>query len=246
MTVYGKEFAAIYNVRWAFYTQRLWPFLQRQVRRHCGGARTWLDLCCGTGNLLKQVCKAGFEATGLDRSPHQLRVARGNATKAKLVRGDVRSLRLPGQFDIITSMMDSLNYVTSPADLLRVFRGVRRSLSDDGLFIFDVNTYDGLKRHWNSQSSASNEPGSVMIFETAFETRSGIGTLDVTGFARHGRRWVHFRERHIERGYREAQIRSMLKQAGFTVLLRCDEFFRRRAVRPSRLIFVCRKKVRSN
>ena len=93
MTVYGKDFAAIYNESWAFYADKLWPALSKAVERHCPQGRTWLDLCCGCGSMLRYICQGGYQATGLDLSPHQLEFAAQNAPAARLIRGDVRSFR---------------------------------------------------------------------------------------------------------------------------------------------------------
>ena len=57
MTVYGKDFAAIYNDKWAMWGPRMWPFLAEKVEKRVPDAKTWLDLCCGAGSLLKLVCE---------------------------------------------------------------------------------------------------------------------------------------------------------------------------------------------
>ena len=66
--------------------------------------------------------EAGFEAVGLDASPHQFRHARRNAPATRLVKADVRPYRLPRRFDVITCMFDSLNDLTRRRDLERAFR----------------------------------------------------------------------------------------------------------------------------
>lgn len=241
MSTYGREFSAIYNYRWAFWGRKMWPFLSKYLRRNRLPAASWLDLCCGAGSLLKFVAGGRCRAIGLDISPSQLRHARRNAPEAKLIRGDVRDFELAERFDVITCLMDSLNYLTTKADLLKAFRNARAHLAEGGVFVFDMNTYDGLARHWSDRSSASNEPTSMMIFETAFDPRTAIGELTITGFRKDGRQWRRFRERHVERGYRPEEIQSLLARAGLEVVHCCDEQFRRRTTRPSRVICVCRK-----
>ena len=44
MSVYGEQFAAVYNRDWAFFAARMWPFLRDTVRRLRPDARWWLDL----------------------------------------------------------------------------------------------------------------------------------------------------------------------------------------------------------
>ncbi len=94
MSVYGKEFAAVYDETWPNFSARLWPFLYELVRKRVPDAHDWLDLCCGTGHLLEILVREGFSAVGLDVSPHQLKLARRRASATRLVEADVRSFRL--------------------------------------------------------------------------------------------------------------------------------------------------------
>ncbi len=58
--VYGKDFAKIYDAVWTSWGKKLWPFLFKVAKKTHPEARTWLDLCCGTGSLLEYVCQRGF------------------------------------------------------------------------------------------------------------------------------------------------------------------------------------------
>lgn len=69
MVIYGKEFAELYDENWACYGgAAIWPFLKTLLPADQEHARTWLDLCCGTGRLLGFVMEEGFSATGIDLS----------------------------------------------------------------------------------------------------------------------------------------------------------------------------------
>ncbi len=83
--MYGQDFAAMYNEGWAFWGRKMWPLLAAAVERDNPTARTWLDLCCGTGSLLQILGEQGYAATGVDRSPHQLAHVGGVQTVHVLV-----------------------------------------------------------------------------------------------------------------------------------------------------------------
>jgi len=245
MAIYGRDFAAIYNEAWAFWGSKMWPLLQRQVQRRwpaVGRDVTWLDLCCGAGSLLEYVCAAGHSAVGLDASAAQLRHARRNAPGARLVRGDVR------EFDVVTCLYDSLNYLTRKGDLLRVFRRVQRHLAPGGLFAFDVNTYEGLEDEWQSPGDQQNRaftlrhPGYLLVLETRFDARAELGTCLITGFLREGRRWRRFDERHVERGFHAAEVEAELERAGLTFRKRDGNTLGRARKRSPRLLYVCERK----
>ena len=240
MGIYGKDYAAVYNDRWGFFGLKMWPFLSKVVRRHQPRAETWLDLCCGTGSLLELVCENDFSATGVDASRHQLKHARQNAPCAKLVRADVREFSLPGKFDVITCMFDSLNYLTTKQDLTRAFRRARHHLQDDGLFIFDVNTFESLRSRWCSVSTI-REPDRMVIVDTAFDEKRALGRCLITGFAKEGHLWRRFEEEHVERGYIPQEIDDLLERVGFSFGKYDGDTLSRPRKRSGRLIYVCRR-----
>jgi len=235
---YGRDFAAVYDAMWGFWGPRMWPFLSRQVARRCRRARTWLDLCCGAGSLLKLACEHGFEAVGLDRSPHQLRHARRNAPQARLVRGDIRSFALPRKFDVITCLFDSLNYVTKRGEVARVFAGVRRHLADRGLFAFDVNTLEGHLRTWRGAWIRRGK-GCTILGESSCDERTHLACLRLTGFVRQGRLYRGFQEEHIQRGYTREEMDALLERAGFGFTRYNGNALNRRVAHAARLLYVC-------
>ena len=243
MAVYGKEFAAVYNAKWAFWGPKMWPFLKETVARSVPQARTWLDLCCGAGSLLKFVCKSGFAATGVDRSRYQIAHARRNAPCARLIVGDILHLSLRERFDVVTCMFDSLNYLTRKADLLRAFRRARRHVKPNGIFVFDMNTFEGLQDQW-CKTTARHERDLSLSIETSFDPTRALGRCVITGFVREGRLYRRFREEHVERGYRAGEIEDLLEKAGFSFRKRDGNRFGRPRKRSGRLLYVCRRQQR--
>jgi SAM-dependent methyltransferase len=238
-TLYGRDFASAYNEKWAFWGARMWPFLSRAVTRNNPRAKTWLDLCCGTGSLLRIVSENGFIAAGIDVSKHQITHARRNAPNAKLMVRDIRELSLGRKFDVITCMFDSLNYLTRKNDLLKVFCKVKSCLSEGGLFAFDMNTFEGLQDIW-CRTSVTHEPNLTLVTETSFNPGNAMGRCLITGFVRKGRRYRRFQEEHIERGYTRHEINCLLAKAGFSFRTYDGLSFGSPRKRSARLLYVCR------
>ncbi len=238
MDIYGRDFAAIYNAAWAFWGPKMWPFLSAQVARRCPHAHTWLDLCCGTGSLLKLACEHGFEAVGVDRSPHQLRHARKNAPEARLLRADIRSFALARRFDVITCLFDSLNYVTKPGEVGRVLRNVRRHLAPGGLFAFDVNTQEGHRRAWRGAWIRRGKL-CTLIGESSCDERTHLAYLRLTGFVKEGRLFRRFEEQHVQCGYEMDEMDTLLRRSGFAFRRYNGNTLTRRLVQAGRLLYVC-------
>ncbi len=107
-----------------------------------------LDLCCGTGQLAAELAARGYSVIGLDGSRRMLGHARDNAPGVRLVQGDVRRFGLRSCCDAVVCMFDSLNHVLTIDELGAVFRSVHDCLLPGGLFLFDLNTETGYRRHW--------------------------------------------------------------------------------------------------
>jgi SAM-dependent methyltransferase len=238
MGIYGRDFAEAYNDQWAFFGPRNWPSVRSLVSTHSPDARTWLDLCCGAGSLLKLVCADGFSATGLDLSPYQLRYARKNAPAARLARADVRDFALGQEFDVITCLFDSLNYLMTKRDLGRAFQNARRHLAAGGVFIFDMNTFEGLEDRWCTTGAIHWRQGTV-IMESSFDAERAVGRCLITGFIKRGRSFHRFQEEHIQRGWRVGEIDDLLRRAGLS-FRRYDSFrLARPRKRTSRIVYAC-------
>ena len=81
---------------------------------------------------------------GIDLSEEMLDIARYEHPEEEMeilyLHQDMREFELFGTVSAIVSLCDSMNYITSEEDLLKVFRLVNNYLDKDGLFIFDMNT----------------------------------------------------------------------------------------------------------
>lgn len=242
MTTYGPDFADVYNTHWHSWTHTLWPWLGEAVRSRVPEPRSWLDLCCGTGALLKYVTDAGYEAVGIDCSPHQLEYAAQNAPDADLLCADVREFALDRRFDVITCLYDSLNYITDPDDVALALKRAAEHLSDRGVFIFDVNTRDGLEDRWN-RTATIREADRLIVMQSSFDAETERGTALITGFVREGDLWRRFDEEHVQRGYQAEGLEPMLDAAGLSHEALDGETFGTPCERCGRLFYVCQRRL---
>ena len=105
----------------------------------------YLDIACGTGNITVRLAKHFKDIYGVDLSEDMLREAfdklKSERIKGKIICQDMTELSLNRKFDLITSVLDSTNYITDNEGLKKYFKGVYDHLKDDGIFIFDINSY---------------------------------------------------------------------------------------------------------
>lgn len=101
-----------------------------------------LELCCGTGRLTIPLAKAGFDVTGLDFTLSMLDCARKkneeNGLDIEFVQGDMRKFSLDKTFDFIFIPFNSIQNTYSMDDIVSIFNCIKRHLSPNGLFAFDI------------------------------------------------------------------------------------------------------------
>ena len=152
------------------------------ITRYCPAARSLLELGCGTGAMLAGLA-SGLEVTGVDRSPEMLAVAARTAPAARLVQGDMTAFSLGARFDVVICVFDTLNHLPRLADWRQMFDRVHEHLADGGLFVFDVNTTQRLRRLWQGPAFASDfgEHSMIMDVQPATGGAQGSDEQDMSG-----------------------------------------------------------------
>lgn len=208
-SVYDAIMADIEYADWAEFTL---AYLRDQGARPA----TLLDLACGTGASAAPFAAAGLRVTGLDASPDMLAVARARLPGAEFVAGDLRDFALPGRYDLITCLFDSLNNLTDPADLGRALTRMRAHLAPGGWAAFDLNTRAGVRDLWEGEvleGLAPLEGGGEVHYHWShhYQPEEELGV--VQAYCRIGDE--DFVEVHRERGYDPADLEPLLRAAGF-------------------------------
>ncbi len=112
-----------------------------RLERHGLTGRRLLDIGCGTGKSLIPMVQRGWEVAGCDISPAMLEIAQEKIGDiVRLEVADMRELPRLGDFDLVWSLNDSMNYLLAVDDLEAALNSMRRNLARDGLVAFDVNT----------------------------------------------------------------------------------------------------------
>lgn len=113
------------------------------LESHSPSASSVLELGCGTGLVLAGL-GSGFALTGVDLSKEMLDIARRRCPSVTLVEGDFTSLDLVSTFDVVLSVFDTMNHLTSREKWRAAISVAAKHLVPSGLFIFDVNTIERL------------------------------------------------------------------------------------------------------
>jgi SAM-dependent methyltransferase len=109
--------------------------LDRLIQERRPGARTLLDVACGTGAHLEHL--TGYEVEGLDLDPEMLDVARDRLPNVPFHDGDMADFNLGKRFDAVVCMFSSIGYVRSEDRLRSAISAMARHLETAGVLVVE-------------------------------------------------------------------------------------------------------------
>jgi Predicted methyltransferase (contains TPR repeat) len=242
-----KEFAHIYDKlinkdidygKWA-------NTILKICEEHSLAKNDYLDLGCGTGNLTEHISPKFDNTWAVDLSYEMLTEAenkmRNKGKKVKFICQDITELNLKRKFDLITCCLDSTNYILEESEVKRYFDCVFNHLKDDGIFIFDMNSYYKLTKILGNNIYNYDDENVTYIWENHLEDE--IVDMYLTFFVKEGELYRRFDEEHSERAYEFEVIKLLLSEAGFEVIKVMDNYEDKDITNTTeRIAYVLRKK----
>ena len=207
--------------------------------------KTAVDLACGTGSVALLLAERGMAVTAVDLSPEMLTVAAQKAQEMNdpplFICQPLQELRLPRGVDLAVCALDSLDYVTDPADCAEAIRRVYKVLNPGGIFIFDVNIPEKL-RAMDGQVFLDEDEDVYCVWRGEFDEETNICSYGMDLFQRRGNVWERTFEEHREYAYSAEQLVGYLKTAGFThIRVYADRKFEDPAPGEQRIYIKARK-----
>ena len=207
--------------------------------------RTAVDLACGTGSVAVLLAKDGMQVTAVDMSEDMLTVAFEKAAQLenppRFVCQKLQELQLPRGVDLAVCALDSLDYITVPADCAQAIKRVYKALNPGGIFIFDVNTPEKL-RAMDGQVFLDEDDDVYCVWRGEFDEETNICSYGMDLFQREGKHWYRSFEEHREYAYSREQLEGYLRDAEFThIEVYADRRFEAPAEGEQRMYFKARK-----
>ena len=181
--------------------------------------RSAVDLACGTGSVAALLAKRRIPVTGVDMSEDMLTVAvqktQDMEDPPRFICQKLQELHLLRGVDLAVCALDSIDYITDPADCQEAIRRVYKALNPGGIFIFDVNTPEKL-RAMDGQVFLDEDEDVYCVWRGEFDEETNICSYGMDLFQRRGDLWERSFEEHREYAYSASQLKEYLKKAGFT------------------------------
>lgn len=120
-------------------------YIEEIIMQHHDHAEDLLELACGTGTMALSMEEFGYyHIVASDASAPMIEVAKRKGEEA---RSDVEfkvidflDINIEQTFDVVFMVFDSLNYLHSNEDILKLHSEVKSVLNPGGLFIYDFTT----------------------------------------------------------------------------------------------------------
>lgn len=221
---YSQSFSTIapyYDTLMSFVNYPAWvEYIERILALYDRTERYIFDLACGTGVCLELWYERGYHVRGLDRSFSMLKVCKErfnhiDTSGVDLINGDMRRFALNEKVPIVTCLYDSLNYLLEENELLECFGNVHETLTDTGLFIFDMNTIHCLQNEWGNNTYYRQDEDVNSVWTNHFNSKTSISSLELILRVKENGNYVTLREQHQERGYPLTSISRLLSDTGF-------------------------------
>lgn len=225
-----ESFAQVYDALMDNVPYEEWAFhLVQELKKHGIEDGLVLELGCGTGKMMELMVEAGYDMIGVDSSMEMLQIAKDKIKDAEekylYLLQDMREFELYGTVKAVISICDSVNYITEPEDLCKVFSLVNNYLDPGGIFLFDFNTEYKYQEEIGDTVIAEDRDDVSFIWFNEYDPVEHKNYIDLSVFvAEEDGRFQKFCEEHVQTGYTLSQIKEMLEQAGMKFLAAYDDY----------------------
>ena len=211
---------------WADYVDEI-------IQEHHPKAEKVMELACGTGSVALSLEELGYyKVTGTDLSPQMIEVAQ---QKARLFEVDVdffdmdfTNITTDKKFDAIYSVFDSVNYLHSEQEIIKMLTQCRNILFDDGILIFDFSTPTNSVQSVDYLNNEEAQQGNLRFFRTSdynHDTRIHTNTFEIEKLSDDKKQVIErFKEIHQQKNYTLEEMLSILEQTPYHLLATYGDF----------------------
>jgi 2-polyprenyl-3-methyl-5-hydroxy-6-metoxy-1,4-benzoquinol methylase len=247
MNIYGA-FASVYDIMQYDIDYENWiEQIKAIAGKYSTGARSMLELACGTGTIGIGLSKKGYLVEALDLSEDMLTVAQSKAydagVKMRFYHQDMVSFNTKKTYDVIFCMCDGLNYILDEASVGKVFENVIKHLNPGGLFICDLSSKYKLKEIIGNRTFAETFDQAAYIWENEFDALTNQLAFTLTLFIEEDDGYQRFEEFHTQKAHENEAVLAIANQ-NFNVLEILDgDTFEVLQETSQRVCFIMKRKI---
>lgn len=188
------------------------------------GKENMLELACGSGMLTNYFFDEYKRIDALDISTDMLNcfAEKYDNDKVNLIYYDMVEYEKKDFYDLIVILLDSVNYVTNPADLKKLFRNSYDNLKDDSLLVFDINSEMKMIEIFGSECYVYEYEDIFYTWDNYLEDE--LIDMNLNFFVENpDGSYKRIEEYQQERIYTIDYVKNLLQKTGFTDIRIFDE-----------------------
>lgn len=201
-----------------------------------------LDLACGTGTMSILFKNKGYNVIGIDSSADMLSVADNKADgKIPFIKAKMQDFTLTDPVNACMCNLDSMNHLDNIEDVKRTFHCVYKSLKENGIFVFDVNTLYKHNEILADNTFVFDEEDYFLSWDNELLDNNRVRIM-LDFFVFNGSNYDRYSEEFIETAYSIEELEEALDPY-FNILGVYDDMTLNEPKNSSeRLYFVCKRK----
>ena len=188
---------------------------------------TVLDICCGSGNLLKVLQNENKRCFGTEIENDFVDFNKQEYPNIGFYRADsILDIDNFKKFDLITLTNRMINNLSSPSEISVLFERVYKHLNNGGVFIFDFYTKNQLKNWKETTKSSRDGIDQITQVETDYST-----TIKNTFYIKNNTtnegltKYKKAEITEVKNHFNSEEIPSLIKKAQFRYLITANENF---------------------
>lgn len=224
MNQYGI-FSEIYDQLMDHEDYDLWvELIERIIKKYQIDIKKIFELACGTGNMTTRLYKKGYSIIGTDVSENMLEIANEKALDEQLrlrfLQQDMREINYKKPVDLVISICDGVNYLTSIDDLSKMFYSVGKLLNErKGYYIFDISTQYKYEHVLSNNVFHENFELFSYIWDNKYDKKNRILEFSLTMFLKTEEDlFERFIEHHKQKSHSADELKKLAIKNNFKVL----------------------------
>jgi SAM-dependent methyltransferase len=189
--------------------------------RHGLSGDRLLDVGCGTGKSFLPMLARDWKVTACDISTAMIARARTKVgDETELHVADMRKLPTFGEFDLVWTLGDAINYLLDPAEVTGALSGMRANLAPGGVLLVGARPLGYYRDYFmKSQQAERNglrmtlraEPGGKIVAGSICQARFEVEALsgENGGVEPRVHRQRHYTEAEILKCFAEARLECL-------------------------------------
>lgn len=189
--------------------------LRALISEHHPGARSLLDVACGSGKHLDHL-RQHYRVEGLDLLPAMLDHARARCPDVPLHQGDMTDFSLGREFDVVSCLFCSIGLVVTLEKAERAIARMAAHLAPGGLLI--VEPWITPEQCWTHKvtSESIDTPGLRIARMYAYEMAGRTSVYDIHYLVGTPAGVTHFTEREVRGLFTHEEYVAAFNKAGLS------------------------------